>query len=603
MKSKFQHANQLLKEKRYSEAVAEYEKLILSGDPTQKKYIEFNLALAKKYLITFPGVNQEIQTIEDLSQPVRSEIEELSSDLENEKNAIRESFDENYYLAKYVDVEKAGVDALEHYCLAGWREGRNPTSDFSTAYYIDSNPDVAAANINPFWHYIVAGRSEGRGAIHPGGYKAEILKYLPTVEFMINQWKRKDKPEENLTVDKLADQIEALDKVGIKLMLSIGQDNYKANAGGVQLCIKREEEISDKYGYTYMNISPWQPMPTLAKDSSSDILISLILNGTTLGVCGYEILQKALVKLLEKRIKNIEVVIHSLLGHSINKVVELVKLTKDKNCIFWLHDFLSLCPNYALQRNSITFCGAPSIQSNACQICVFGEERLNHLMQIKDLFNKLKISIVSPSQAALDFWVSKNNLKPFSMTVLPHVAVQERQKNKTNNLNFNAPIVIAYMGYPAAHKGWNFFEETVKKYADDKRLKFIYFGTQKPSLRNLNYIQTHTSPGRYSDIVQTIKEQHVDYLMHWASCFETFSFTAHEAIAAGSLVITNNQSGNVSAVAKKINPELVFNSRIEFFNFVESEKLISIAIAQRKLMANLEFELVMSDMTYEILRN
>ena len=41
MKSKFQHANYLLREKRYSEAIAEYENLILSCDPAQKKYISF----------------------------------------------------------------------------------------------------------------------------------------------------------------------------------------------------------------------------------------------------------------------------------------------------------------------------------------------------------------------------------------------------------------------------------------------------------------------------------------------------------------------------------------------------------------------------------
>ena len=49
-----------------------------------------------------------------------------------------------------------------HYELSGWREGRNPSPQFSTAKYLAANRDVAAAGMNPLVHYELSGSHEGR---------------------------------------------------------------------------------------------------------------------------------------------------------------------------------------------------------------------------------------------------------------------------------------------------------------------------------------------------------------------------------------------------------------------------------------------------------
>lgn len=78
---------------------------------------------------------------------------------------IRNAFDKEYYLKANPDVKKNGMDPVHHYILHGWREGRNPTPDFSTIMYLMLNEDVLRAGVNPFYHYIVHGRKENR----PGG--------------------------------------------------------------------------------------------------------------------------------------------------------------------------------------------------------------------------------------------------------------------------------------------------------------------------------------------------------------------------------------------------------------------------------------------------
>lgn len=78
---------------------------------------------------------------------------------------IRDRFDKEFYLTTNRDVKKSGMDPVTHYILHGWREGRNPTADFSTVMYLMLNPDVLQSGVNPFYHYIRYGQQENR----PGG--------------------------------------------------------------------------------------------------------------------------------------------------------------------------------------------------------------------------------------------------------------------------------------------------------------------------------------------------------------------------------------------------------------------------------------------------
>jgi Ca2+-binding RTX toxin-like protein len=88
-------------------------------------------------------------------------------------------FDTSGYLAVNKDVAAAGLNPLDHYHSVGWHEGRDPSAWFDTTLYLRRNPDVAAAGVDPLEHYIAYGRFEGRaihdaiGAITAGGFDAQ----------------------------------------------------------------------------------------------------------------------------------------------------------------------------------------------------------------------------------------------------------------------------------------------------------------------------------------------------------------------------------------------------------------------------------------------
>lgn len=110
---------------------------------------------------------------QELSQTTAAEEEqarELARRIafEEEVNAIEQSglFDKSYYLSRYPDMT-ASFDLVRHYCEHGWREGRDPSDDFSTAFYLNTYEDIKAAGLNPLWHYVIAGANESRQAIAP----------------------------------------------------------------------------------------------------------------------------------------------------------------------------------------------------------------------------------------------------------------------------------------------------------------------------------------------------------------------------------------------------------------------------------------------------
>jgi glycosyltransferase involved in cell wall biosynthesis len=94
--------------------------------------------------------------------------------------AICEHFDGAWYLYSYPDVEARGQDALIHFMTTGWREGRNPSQEFSTRIYQIRYPDIVEANINPFLHWIEFGKAEGRsGASSASNFRSR--RYAPHI--------------------------------------------------------------------------------------------------------------------------------------------------------------------------------------------------------------------------------------------------------------------------------------------------------------------------------------------------------------------------------------------------------------------------------------
>ena len=497
-----------------------------------------------------------------------AEEEQPVGDMED----LRDAFDAEFYLGRYPDVRRFGIDPLEHYWTIGWAEGRDPTLDFSTCHYLETNPDIAARThlMNPFWHYVMAGRAEGRTGRHPGGYRVERLRHTEPLEQNVQHWIRKTDPGPLMRATDIKGMILARSAAAdCPLHIAIGHDNYLQVSGGVQLCIHREEQLSNASGANYLVVHPWQPLPRLAHlEDDPDPIMVLILNGTEIGRTRTSDLIKA-VNQSRDDLGPIRVVIHHLLGHLPERVTELVVATGQRHCWLWLHDFFTICTSYSLQRNGVSFCGAPGEGSNACVLCRFGQERASHLPRIRAMFDALDIHVVAPSQVTMDLWAARSGLEAASQAVQPHMKISWQTRPKPLDEPEPEVITVGFLGTPAAHKGWDVFEELAQHLRPNTRYRFVYFGSAPSPLASIAHVPVHVTADAPDAMIEAIRRTRCDLVLHWASWPETFSFSTFEAFAGGAWVITNPGSGNVAAKVTSLKRGAVIKSEAALLNFFD----------------------------------
>jgi glycosyltransferase involved in cell wall biosynthesis len=80
--------------------------------------------------------------------------------IEEAVSAIKGSFDEAFYLNQG-DIHPY-LDPIHDYVTTGWRTGRSPHPDFSPAYYLRRYPDIQRLGVEPFGHFVRYGKHEGR---------------------------------------------------------------------------------------------------------------------------------------------------------------------------------------------------------------------------------------------------------------------------------------------------------------------------------------------------------------------------------------------------------------------------------------------------------
>ena len=122
-----------------------------------------------------------VATSADSSSEV--ELQQQSTDeLRKAEAIIKPSFDAGLYASEYRDVKGDSAALLSHFCRCGWKEGRNPNSDFDTVAYLTMNPDVADNGINPLLHFLLYGQGECRTtmpAVFPRQVAETALGYDP----------------------------------------------------------------------------------------------------------------------------------------------------------------------------------------------------------------------------------------------------------------------------------------------------------------------------------------------------------------------------------------------------------------------------------------
>jgi glycosyltransferase involved in cell wall biosynthesis len=490
------------------------------------------------------------------------------------ESLIAQHLDADYYLDMYPDVRRHGADPVTHYYRLGWAERRNRTAWFDTAYYLDANADVAERGINPFWHYLMAGQAEGRSPKRPGGYRRTIIDQAADPDEITKAYLR---PEitETLSAAALGTLLRPILQASKGLAISLGHDRYLSVTGGIQLFIAEEQARFAKLGMTYLNISPVTALLRLADLQATGLLVNLVLDGRFIGVASYNDLSAALHRIAPRRAQRRLFLVHCLLGHNVRDVVALQRASASQQNFFWVHDYSSLCAGFNLLRNDVSFCGAPPPDSMACRVCVYGDRRPLHLAMVSTLFEAVSFHVVAPSHAALDIWRAH--------TVLPHASAMAHghcdlvpDPAPPEPGEAAAPVRVAFIGYPRAHKGWPIWQELVSRCMRLGSYRFLHLGaegTARP-MAGVEHRVVAASPEHPDAMLQAVADLRVDLVLVGATWPETFSYVTYEALAGGADVVCLADSGNVADTVLRQGRGVVAANEASLLDFFETRQAV-----------------------------
>lgn len=510
-----------------------------------------------------------------------------------EMAAVAALFDAEFYRDVHADVARAGVDPLDHFLTDGWREGRNPNRWFSLSDYGELYPDVVAAGCNPFVHYVLTGRAEGRAPRAGVGFRYRIATDSRPVAERV---RRAAAGAAKVKAGAAADLEAALQAAGLRgrrLHVTFSHDDYTAHAGGVQFSLRREAEAATAQGLRHLHIHPathWPVVRTGAEPASLGVLV----DGRRLGSFAAEDLIRALAQVGAALPAPPSFAIHSLLGHVAEDVVAMLQALGARQGFFWLHDFASLCAGVHLLRNDVEDCAAPPPDSTACAICSYGALRGRHLEAHAVLFTALDLTVVSPSQGALDLWRSRSGLPVRGALIHPHARLARRGVGPQT---LSPQLRIAYLGFPVDHKGWPVFYELAAAHVGDARYDFLHLGARRVPGAPAGFHRIVTTRRDPQAMRRAIEALGVDMVLIWPLCRETFSLVAYEAVAAGAAVVTWRDSGNVADFVRDGGHGLVLHDEAELAALFRSGAALDLARRRRRPE---RYDLIYSALTMDL---
>lgn len=491
-------------------------------------------------------------------------------------------FDANFYCNTYPDVVAAGIDALTHYLTTGWRESRNPSADFDTSFYLASNPDVAASGICPLLHFLAIGEAEGRTSRPKSNPARLIIDNASNLRERAEAWVRHEPIVQKPGADLGIFLEQHLSSRGNGLAVSISHDNYREIFGGVQNCLCDEELGFIQRGYQYLHMCPQQPLPMLADNGAQDFLVSVRVDGNETGIFSIADVANE-IALRRASLSSCMLIVHHLFGFPPEAVTSFARTIEPDEVMLWIHDFFTLCPSYALLRNDVAFCFGPEPSSQACSVCCYGESRTDHLARVRKLLNFLPATVLAPSFSALSFWLERIGIVPQKTQVVPHGRLVD--PSGVESTRPDRKLRIGFLGAPVYHKGWFTFLSLAERLLQDSRYELYHLGSWASANQfNIRHVHVNVNQEHRDAMIVAVSNAKLDVVINWSLCFETFSFTTHEAIAGGAFIVARRDAGNVFPAASQAGVEqgLACDNEDELFELFNSGHISQLVGKRRR---------------------
>jgi hypothetical protein len=218
--------------------------------------------------------------------------------------------------------------------------------------------------------------------------------------------------------------------------------------------------------------------------------------------------------------------------------------------------------------------------------------------------------VLFPSDVALNFWSRHGRYHCAGTRVVPLARLNMDIHGDPITMTAGSPLRIAHLGASIMHKGWHVFEALTVKHAGDHRYKFYHLGADGVTSSKYVHDPVRVTPERRDIMIRAIVRRRIDVVICWSLWPETFSFTVHEALAAGAFVVSRRAAGNVwPAVQANANRQgCAVEDEAGLFDLFESGEIRTLVARSRRFRGSLHpagdtADFLLEDRTKTMVRN
>lgn len=369
-----------------------------------------------------------------------------------------------------------------------------------------------------------------------------------------------------------------------KYALSISYGNYATGAGGTDKYILSQQAILEKKEISLIHIYPIKSIYKFRLKKRA--FWGIVVDGKDYGWLETSQIINYLHKLSEKSFELLAFIIHHLKNTGISEVKRIVD-SADASIIYYLHDFMSICPGNGLLKNSVTYCGCSFPHNTKCDGCNhYNKDVLERLAQIQDFFEYFanRMEFIAPSNSTKELFTQCYPQYTDKIHVVYHQKLIGNYKKKSE-LNCRK-IRVAYVGYQAPLKGWNEWEIATQKIQSfTNRYEFYHFGSCDTHYDYIKEIAVDFKKDNEA-MIKALRQYNIDIAVLWSTWPETYSYTYYEALASNCYVLTSDYSGNIKdQVAKNRNGYIGKNNE-SLFDILKNVDRLTLLLEEHKWKNN-----------------
>lgn len=373
-----------------------------------------------------------------------------------------------------------------------------------------------------------------------------------------------------------------------EFILSISYGNFLGSTDGTDKVILAHKGMLESAGISHVHIFPRSIRLPLTNKVFTKYW-GVTIDGRTLKqvYTHNEVIQiLGQVTMNKKNLK--EVHVHHLLH------VNMEQLEKILNVFvapikFYLHDYYTICLQYNLLKDNGVYCGKGAVSQKKCAGCKYYLKSREHYAKIKKILNKYgnRMHFIAPSKVTKEIWSSVYPEYEASTTVIYHQSLVGRYYENCEIIPDEEPIKIAYVGDQGINKGWQQWENAIRKaYELGCNEKYYHFGRTNDKIRYVEKIPVFFTSDNINAMVEALRADNIDVVVLWSICPETYSYTYYESTAANTFIITNKYSGNIAAMVLERNNGIVLDSEAELIELICDEKRLRKLVNEFKSSKN-----------------